>query len=510
MHQLNFTLRPYQLDIYNEIPRRLKTGGVLVQAPARSGKSKIIAALAARIVAAGKIPVVLTHRGKIQRQLIDHVNGVSIDASTSHVQIAPQHAYVAMNQTLVKRPWIISQLQALGASCVLIIDEAHRGDFCKLFELLPAALRVGFSATPAWKWAKFMPDWYASLIHGPQPAALIQGGNITPITYYEMRTDLSTLQKASTGDYTEQSQFDTFDKAQLYDGLFEHLSRFTFNKAIAFAASKKSADKLNQQMLDNGYKSVVYYSGLKNGTYELAKFTELNEANVLVTVSALSEGFDHPPIDFNILWRATTSLPLFIQMAMRGATPCAGKDNTTILDFGGNNSRFGGATNVNALVMDRDWNALWQPPEKIPKRADGVSAVQTCPACDYMLSAMAKSCSNCGFIFPAAHVALKQGELVEIQHSVEAAEKQAAALTGRRISTLTANELAIYAKQNNKKAFAMRIAKSRGITDSTYLVDYGAAIGYKPSWADRELRNVAEILQHEPDYKLEFSDIIVR
>lgn len=508
-------LRPYQKKIFDDIPITLRdngNNGVLVQAPARSGKSHIISSTTQRIINANKglIPVVLTHRGKIHKQLINHCSGISIDADTEYIFIQPGHCYVAMHQSLIKRQSIISQLIAAGNKVILIIDECHRGDFVKMFELLPQATRIGFSATPAWKWAKHLPKWYASLIHGPQPQELIKMGNITPIDYYEMRNDLSTLSKGSTGDFTEASQQLTFDKAQLYDGLFIELASFKFNKCIVFCASKKSADLINDQFITNGYRAVKYYSGLKNGSYELAKFTELDQANVLVTVSALSEGFDYTKIDFNILWRATTSLPLFIQMAMRGATPDPCKTITTVLDFGGNNSRFGGKKNINALIMDRDWHALSQQPPVLPKTSNGVAAIKNCVACDFIISALARSCSNCGYIYPEAEVKLKEGELIKIEHDLAAVKDQAAALMGRRISSLTAPELALYAKEKDRKKICMRVAKSKAITDNQFIADYGKSMGYKSGWADRELRNIAEILQEQPEYKIEYFDMIVK
>lgn len=494
-------LRPYQQEIYEEIPRRLKLGPVLVQAPARSGKSKIISSTAARIIAAGRIPVVITHRDKIQRQLMEHCSGVAITAKVDHVFITTGHCFVAMSQTLIKRPSILSQLQSLNDKIVLIIDEAHRGDFNKLFDQLPNAFRIGFTATPAWRWAKFLPKQYTSLIHGPQVRELIASNNITPVEYYEMRNDLEELKKGSNGEYTEESQFQAFDKAKLYNGLFTELAKFKFNKCIVFCASKKAADRLNIEMLANGYKSIVYYSG--KALYNLAQFTDLNEANVLITVSALSEGFDHPPIDFNILWRATASLPLFIQMGMRGATPHPGKLKTTVLDFGGNNSRFGGKKNIEALTMDRDWNALWLPPDVPPRLPSGVAAIKNCPACDYIISAMARSCSNCGYIYPESEVKLKEGELIKIQHDHEAAQQAAAALNGKRISHLNPQELATYAKERNKKAFAARVAKWQEQNNPGWLKIYAQQMEYKLGWVKWQMEQMA-------DAHIEFHDILIR
>ncbi len=512
-------LRPYQTDIYNQIPILLKEFlSVLIQAPARSGKSHIISATAERIINTlqrlgadrAKIPLVLTHRNKIQSQLIKHCNGISIDANVDHIFIQPGMCYVAMHQTLIKRQSIIDQLKEFGSRIVLIVDEAHRGDFNKMFDTLPAALRIGFSATPAWKWAKFIPTYYKSFIHGPQVMDLTEKGNIVPIEYFEMQSvDLSGLKKSNNGEFTEESQWLTFDRAKLYDGLFVELKKFTFNKCVVFCASKKSADSLYKQFIEDAhYRVTVYYSGKK--PYELAKFTELDQANVLITIRSLSEGWDYTAIDMNVLWSAFGSLPLYLQAGARGATPHPGKLKTTVLDFGGNNSRFGGKNNIQALTMDRDWYALSRPPEEPPRLSNGVAAIKNCPCCDFIISALAKSCSNCGYIYPVSDVELKEGELIKIEHNLEAAREAATQLAGRRVSTLTAQELAVYAKERDKKSFCMRVAKSRELTAPGFIVDYGKEMGYSGHWSTRILKDQAEVRSYDPDYKIEYFDVIVK
>lgn len=513
------TLYPYQQTIYEEIPRRLAVDrSVLVYSPMRSGKSKIIAATAERIVQAairmapaGRVPIVLTHRGKIYNQLIEHCNGVGISADTDHIFIQPTKCYVAMKQTLVNRPHIVSQLQALGDRCVLLVDECHCGDFNSLIDQLPTALLIGFSASPVWKQAKHLPRYYRSLIHGPQISALIEQGKFVPVDYYEMVSDLEDLRKQSNGEYTEKSQDVVFSRAKLYDGLFTELAKFSFNKCAIFCASKKSADSLYDQFIANAnpdWHPVVYYSQKK--LYELAKFESLGQANILITVRSLATGWDYPPLDMTVIWCAMGSLVSFLQTAARPCTPMEGKSVVTELDFGGNNSRFGGSLTRQALSMDRDWNALWQPPEKPPRAANGVAAIKGCPACDFIVSALAKSCSNCGYMWPEAEVLLKEGELVQIQHEADEKAMAAAALAGRRISTLNPTELATYAKERNKKPFAMRVARARTITEPTFAVEYGESMGYSKKWAERVLQEICEIQMYEPEYSIPFVDVIVR
>lgn len=62
----------------------------------------------------------------------------------------------------------------------------------------------------------------------------------------------------------------------------------------------------------------------------------------------------------------------------------------------------------------------------------------------------------------------------------------------------------------NKKNFAMRVAKAKEITNPGFISEYGRAMGYKSSWADRQLKEIAEIRMYDPHFKIEYFDIIVK
>ncbi|WP_350448928.1 DEAD/DEAH box helicase, partial [Streptococcus pseudopneumoniae] len=58
------------------------------------------------------------------------------------------------------------------------------------------------------------------------------------------------------------------------------------------------------------------------------------EARHMVFVTALSEGWDHPPIDALCLLRPTRSPVLYVQLAGRVLRPYDGKVDSLILDYG--------------------------------------------------------------------------------------------------------------------------------------------------------------------------------
>src|SRR5690606_33244379 len=133
----------------------------------------------------------------------------------------------------------------------------------------------------------------------------------------------------------------------------------SFNKAMIFVASIKQARELNQRLVEEGFASIEYHSQLENASYELAKFTDLGLANICVSVASLTKGFDAPAVDLVILNRATTSLPLYLQMIGRGSRPVWSSNGTllkshfTVLDYGGNWERHG------LYFEDREWDKMW-------------------------------------------------------------------------------------------------------------------------------------------------------
>lgn len=494
------TLRPYQQYQYEQIPRLLaKHKHIIVQDPPGAGKSVIISHTVRRIQAAGKVALVLTHRTKIHSQLVAHCQAHPIQASTDHITIDGGGCYVAMNQTLVRRPFILQQLQQFEQANQLIIitDECRNGNFCKVFDMLPSAMRIGFDATPAWKWAKFLPNYYKALLPGPQIKQLQEEGHLVPFEYYEMQTKLDGLKKGTNGEFTEASQDDVFGEANIYDGLVEQLRSFagSYSKGLIFCASIKSCEKLYEQLTSEGFNPVRYHSALSkaDGAYQMAAFTQHNTSNLLLSVSALSEGFDYPPLDFEVLYRATSSLPLFIQMGMRCSRPSprTGKTRSIILDFGGNHTRH------KSMTMDRDWEALWRPPPKLPKTGAGVANIAYCPVCEFIVSPLAKSCPNCGHIFPEAEVKLREGILVRIQQEEDS-------LRGKRLSQLTAAELVVYSKMSGRTKLAVRVARALDQTTPGYLAAFAKEMGYKNGWLHHQS------LMSKPGEKILFTDVLIR
>lgn len=495
--QLNFKLRPYQEDFVARLSRAFsKTNRrILAVAPTGSGKTKMFITIACRALAKGRPVIIITEALKIFEQITGEAGGIEIARGVKHVDIVPGKLYIAMAQTLSRRPKIIAQLNTVEPSPLIIIDEAHIGQTGRILEAMDkdgAAMVLGFTATPDARSAKHLPTTYHDCVVCCQVDDLIQSGHLCGYRHSaRTKAGLDALEMRG-GEFTEQSQMNAFDRTEVYDGIVEDLNSATFTKAMVFVSSISHAEETHARLLDAGFASTRYHSQLENAAYELAKFTELDTADICVSVASLTKGFDFPPIDLVILNRATTSLPLYLQMIGRASRPTPNKSSFQVIDYGGNWQRFG------LYYQDRPWEELWKQTKRSRNAGQGVAPVTTCPKCEAIIAASVKICPYCQYAMPADERELQQGELVEITQRYNP-------LVGRRISTLTPQELAVYAKMKQKQKFAARIARRmhQDNPGAGVLHEFASAMGYKPSWADMQLRML-------PSTKLEFTDITLR
>jgi superfamily II DNA or RNA helicase len=484
--------RRYQLAIEQDIPRKLKEfGRIIVQSPTGSGKSHMINMTVKRVVAAGKTPLVLSDSIKIHEQLSLECGGWPIVSGIKNMHILPGQCYVAMSQTLIRRRHIIEQFKMLGEQLVVIVDEAHINTMTPIVNAISPRWLIGFTATPHFRWAKHLPELYKAIIVGPSIKQLQEDGYLTQYRHV-IRTsaDLSKLEEKG-GEYTEQSQNNVFGGKRMYDGLFEDLPEYRGKKTVIYVASIKLCEQVYEECMVNGYNATRYHSALYNSSYELSKFTQ-GACDVCVSVSALTKGWDCPPVDTIVLWRATRSLPLYLQILGRGSRPLPGKKMFTCLDYGGNYERFG------AWNMDRDWESLWKPERRKITTYAGVVGTKECPVCHYLLSVSSRSCPNCGYIYPVEEMRMVQGKLLEVENTWKAMEN-------RQVATFNPLELANYARIKDKRNHAIRIAKRMEQETPGFLKKFAVEMGYKHGWVERML---AEIPTN--GVKIDFYNSVVR
>lgn len=461
-------LRKYQESFTLKVRKALSAHKrIIAQSPTGSGKTKMFIYLAKKAQEAGKAVLIIIDSLDIYEQLQAEFPCEQINASNRFNLIAAGKRYIAMAQTLKMREATLRQFQSLFDNLFIICDEAHVGQATKILEALPNALLAGFTATPAYSWAKHLPKLYNALVEGPQVSELINdpdGPFLMPYKHFgRKRIDQSGL-KTKNGEFTEESQMKVFDVQNVYDILKEDLSGFTYSKCMIFCSSIEHAEHTAKQ-IDNCI--VVHSKKTVDENRCSIQLFKIGRIKICINVAKLTKGFDFPAVDFIILLRATTSLPLYLQMLGRGSRPTAGKTHFTCLDYGGNFERFGFYTD------DRDWQTLWK--EK-PKK-QGVTPTKLCPQCEYICHAAAPSCPDCGYVFPVKpkEQAEAKTELIELTPSI------------KPWSEMNAFELYDAAKQRNYKR-AIQEARKRETTHPGFLGEFAQAAGYKLSWVQEQLQ----------------------
>ncbi len=111
---------------------------------------------------------------------------------------------------------------------------------------------------------------------------------------------------------------------------------------------------------------------------------------MLCNCGILTAGYDCPDIETIILYRATTSLPLFLQMVGRGSRITPTKTKFTILDFGNNIHRLG-------FWEDKHIWSLEKETQRTNEKEDA-GFIKICKKCGAILPPSTKICPYCGAV----------------------------------------------------------------------------------------------------------------
>jgi superfamily II DNA or RNA helicase len=484
---MNFKLRPYQEELAKDVSQKLaRFGRVIACAATGSGKTKTFVWITHQAIKKGKAVLILTESRKIFEQITDEFdNVVEIKAGVKELFVYSGEIYVGMAQTLGKRKKIIEQFKALGKNLIVINDEAHIGTSTKVLMQLLDSYIIGFTATPRWKEAKHLTEIYNNISIGKQPSWLVENGYLSPYYHFARVVDGIEGLKIKGGEYDQQQQREIFETAKVYNGIFEDLKKFDFKKAIIFCSNVEHSDNTTAALNELGFKSVSIHSKSDSAAYDMHQFKTSQDVNVCVSVGMLTKGFDFPPIDLVILNRATTSLPLYLQMVGRGSRVAPGKEKFTVVDYGGNAHRHG------LWITNREWEKLWCE-KKPPRKKLEMSDLRDCPECGFMCERAELVCPSCGYKFAETKKEEDEPETV-----LKELTDKYNGIRGKRISELSEAELFIYREFSGKKQYCLRIARAMG---KDYLINFAKLCGYKNGF----------LKHNEANTNLKFNDLIIR
>lgn len=438
------TLRPYQTNAINQTREAFKKSKrVVLCLPTGAGKSMIFSTIARITAENGKRVLILTHRTELKTQAEGYGNkGEAIT--------------VVMIETFWNR---VKRSDVNPADFdLVIIDEAHIGNFRKVVEALPDSVYlIGATATPLSK--PKMKTLYQDIVCPIGISELIEQGYLArPKLYVSKAVSDADIQKLAVrgNDFAAESVEALFSKPAVLDGVVnDYMEREAFRKkTIIFCSSIATTEQLVQALQErlksheDGYCVTVFNLHSKR-TPEARKnivemFTMMQAYCTLVNCGIATTGFDVPDIEIVIINRATMSLPLWLQMVGRGSRVTAKKTSFEYWDYGNNATRLG---HWNQRI---NWKQIFFEPERVPKQ-QGMKATRQCPECGAFLAMTAKACKYCGYEFPKREKNVLTGELVAVEYA------DVERLNGKMLFDLTIEELAQYIQYKGYKAFFFEV-----------------------------------------------------
>lgn len=461
-------LRNYQSEMVNNIRSCLANGikRIVCQLPTGAGKTVIFSYIVKKASEKGKRCLILTNRIELLEQAGGTFEkfGIDYENITSRFKVVPRLLVTVgmvetLNNRLKNRLDFIMWFKAID---VIIIDECHIASFDKLFEhIQPNQIVLGFTATPHRKnKQKPLSDFFTELVQGISIGSLIKQKYLAKPKYYGVPVDLSSV-KMKAGDFDEAGQTKVYGDNVIFEGLRENLNKYAKGKkTLIFCPSIETSRKVAN---DLGCLSVDSKMNKNQRNTVVSEFKQM-QGGILANCGILATGFDCADIECVVLYRATTSLSLFLQIDGRGSRTTETKHSFIILDFGRNIQRHG------FWHDEREWSL--HPPKKRNANKEDVYPVKDCPECGCMVHARVTQCPGCGYIWEKSEKERVFAELQELSYS-EIQEKA----TGASVAELEQMRIA----KGYKVGWLLRQLKTE---DKFY--EYARLKGYKRAWVKHQ------------------------
>lgn len=465
-------LRNYQTKYIEELQNSFKRKNkrVILCSATGSGKTVMFSWMAKKAFESGKNILILTDRKELFSQSGGALNKIDLHPkfiSPEFKEDLTGNLHIAMMQTISRRLKKSEYLDFISELDLIIIDEAHKEIFNPLLDIVnEKTFIIGATATPhrEGKQRSLEVD-YTDIVQVIDTPQLIDLGYLSNCSTYGVKIDLSGI-KTKGGDYDEKSMAEKFSEIKLFHGVYNNYMRICQGKkALIFSPNVESSKELVNDWTSKGLeaKHVDCYMTKNERNYILDWFDKTPSA-ILSNYGILTTGYDCPSIEVVILYRATKSLPLFLQMCGRGSRVTKLKNEFTLLDFGNNIKKH------NYWEEPRFWNL-----KKVEKK-QGEMPIKECPECNYLMHSRISECPECGHEFELTEQ--EQEERFEVE-----------------LMQMKNDKLQEVVKISNFQKL-QTIAKIKGYKDGWILHNlktaedykrYGKYKGYHWKWAERQI-----------------------
>lgn len=405
-------LRKYQEKSISELRKNILNGlnKLILCAPTGAGKTIMFTYMVSRAVEKSKKCLIVTDR----TELLTQAGGSLENFGLKPIEIKPNKKinslngilYVGMAQTLKRRLKGKMYIDFMSKLDLIIFDEAHKQEFNDLMPFINSScIVIGATATPYREGNQIsLHEFYKNIIEVTTIGELIKDGFLAKPHTYGVKVDLSNV-RTKAGEYDQDQVAKMYDEVKMYHGVYENYIKLTPNKkGIIFASNIASSVQLVNDFKNKGLPIEHIDGNTPQGERKRILQWFKNTPNALISnVGILNAGFDEPNIEVVVLYRATKSISLFLQMCGRGSRVTKNKKDFTILDFGNNIQRHG------FWEQHREWNL------KKKKKKEGVAPVKDCSECGCILPARLMECPECHHIFEKTQKEEDEELIVELQ-----------------------------------------------------------------------------------------------
>jgi len=398
-------LRPRQKTFVERCLHALdEYGNTLGVAPTGAGKTIMLSGTAGQwLHETDAKACVLAHRDELTSQNRDKFERVNPTISTS-VYDAKEKSWqgqttFAMVQTLSRS----NNLEQMPALDLLVIDEAHHAAATSYRTIIDAARNrnpdlklLGVTATPGRGDGKGLRPVFSNVADQITLGELVQAGHLVPPRTFvvDVGTQNALSDVRRTADDFDMNEVDAImNRTVITEAVINHWQQHASKrKTVVFCSTINHAENVTQAFMAAGIPTVIVHGSLTTAQREkaLSDFAS-NQAQVIVNVAVLTEGWDHPPVDCVVLLRPSSHKSTLIQMVGRGLRtvdpeehPGIKKSDCLVLDFGTSTLMHGS--------LEQDVNLDGHEHQ-------GQAPKKTCPECEAEVPLAAQECGLCGFIW---------------------------------------------------------------------------------------------------------------
>jgi superfamily II DNA or RNA helicase len=396
-------LRPRQaLLVERSLAALTQHGNTLAIGPTGSGKTIMLSAVAGGVLEEPDAKAcILAHRDELTAQNREKFGRVNPGLTTS-VFDAKEKSWVgratfAMVQTLSRD----AHLDAMPTLDLLVVDEAHhaaspsyRRVIDRVLSRNPRALVFGATATPARSDGKGLRDVFSNVADQIHLGELIASGHLVPPRTFVIdvgaQSALAQVRRTATDfDMTEVEAI--LNRTPITDAVIRHWrEKAGDRKTIVFCSTVAHAQCVADALNAAGVRAVLIHGELPDAERKvrLAEY-ETGEAQVVVNVAVLTEGYDYTPTSCVVLLRPSSHKSTLTQMIGRGLRtvdpaehPGVVKTDCIVLDFG------------TATLMH---GSLEQEANLDGHQRQGEAPTKACPSCEATVPLGCRECPLCGF-----------------------------------------------------------------------------------------------------------------